>query len=262
MDITKTKQIKDNGHVKELMKLMKANNLPGTEDLAYVIKNVGAMEQQLDIAAKALAEIRQGLAAMLEEGSQDKAALKEIIAALETNNKTLRNLVEDLKGHVVNGCKNAVAAFKEKGLSALCNVADYLKIRPSLENLQDSLAKSITRDDTAIIRIMEISDEYHEAEQNQKNVGRFIVGKDASLEVKPSFKLAKAMEAPYRADNACCMAMRSCASWVISGLDRLENAGRKPPIMETIHNLNKEIAQKQKNAPTVERTRPVTHDER
>jgi antirestriction protein/regulator of replication initiation timing len=242
MDNTKTIPIKENEHVKELMGIMETNNLPGAKDLAYVIKYVGAMEQQLDIAAKELKAMRQELAAMREENSQDKAALKDVISALETNNKTLRNRVEDLKEHIVNGCKNAVAAFKEKGLSALRNVAEYFKIRPSLEALRDSLDKSILRDDTAIIKIEAISAEYHEAGRHLKNVGRFIVGKDAILEAKPSGKLAKAMEAPYRADQACCMAMRSCVSNAIRGLERLENTERKPSIMKQYADAAKEAA--------------------
>jgi len=252
----------ENEHVKELLAIMKANRLSGAEDLLAVIHQVGAMEKQLDAAVNELKTMRRELETMREESHPIKTALQNAVKTLEKNIAVMRERLDELKANIIDGCKNAVTAFKEKGLSALRNIADFFKIKPGLEALHENLNKSIKLDERAIAKIGAVSAEYHEAGRHLKNMGRALVGKEAVSEAKAPGRLAGAIAAPYRAERACLIAARRHIKAAIGAVARLENAERKPPIMETINKLNEQIAQAKKDAPAVERPRPVVHDGR
>jgi len=252
----------ENEYVKELLSIMETNNLSTMKDLLDIIGQVGAMEKQLNAAVNELQSMRRELAEAQVQNHPIKTALQNAVKTMEKNVAVMRERLDELKENIIDGCKNAVAAFKEKGLSALRNIAEFFHLRPGLEALRDNLSKSIKLDDAAMAKIEAVSAEYHEAGRHIKNIGRAIVGKEAIQEAKAPGKLAAAVAAPYRAERACLIAARRHINAAIGAVERLENRERKPPIMETINKLNEQIAQAKKDAPAVERPRPVAHDGR
>ena len=256
MDSIKTSPIMENEHVKELLELMETNNSLGRKDLLAVISQVAAMESHLATMVMELAVMRKELAEARQVNSPTKATMQKVVIAMQSQILELRDKLAELKQDVIDGCKSAIAKCKEKGLSALRNITEYFNIKPRLESMRDILDNSIKQDNKMISRIEAMSVEYHEAERHLKNIGRAFAGKEAIQEIKPVGKLAKAIEAPIKTDRACLLAMRNCINNAIGGLNRLENAERKPPIMETINKLNKQIAQSQRDAPIVERQKP------
>ena len=253
----------ENEHVKELLSIMEANNVPTMKDLLTVLNQVGAMEQQLENAVKELAAMRRDLAEAQAQNHPIKNALQNAVIIMQGQVLDLRDKLAELKQNIIDGCKNAVAAFKEKGLSALRNIADFFKIKPGLEALHENLNKSIKLDERAIAKIGAVSAEYHEAGRHLKNMGRALVGKEAIAAAKAPGRLAAAIAAPYRAERACLVVARRHVTAAIGAVARLEQtAERKPPIMETIQKLNDQIAQAKKDGPAVERPRPVVHDGR
>ena len=260
---TKSPPLMENEHVKELLSIMEANNLSTMKDLLDVIGQVGALERQLDNAVNELGAMRRDLETMRKENHPLKTAMQNAVIIMQDQVIALRERLTSLKQNVIDGCKNAVAAFKEKGISALRNIADFFKLRPGLEALRDNLNKSIKLDEAALAKIEAVSAEYHKAGRHIGNMGRALVGKAAVAEAKAPGKLAAAITAPYRAERSCLIAARRHVNAAINGLTRLEQtAERKPPIMETINKLNEQIAQAKKDAPAVERPRPVTHEGR
>lgn len=146
--------------------------------------------------------------------------------------------------------------FKEKGITALDNIARFFKVKPLLENMRDTLDQSIRQDDKAIAKIEAISTEYHEAGRHLKNIGRALLGKEAAQEAKPPGKLAAAIAAPYRAERSCLSAMKKSVEAAIGNFARLEDRA-KPSIQKTIQTHNEKIAAAQKSAPAPERPRPA-----
>ena len=249
--------IAENEHVWELLSVLESNNMPGAKDLLAVVGQVGAMEKHLADMVKELATLRQELAEAQRQNHPVKTALQNAVKTLEANIAALRERLDTIKQNVIDGCKNALEAFHEKGLSALRNLADFFKLRPGLEAMRDNLDKSIKLDERTIAQIEAVSVKYHEAGRHLQNAGRAIVGKELIQEAKPVGKIAKTFTAAIRADRACCNAMRQCVDKAIGAVARLEKAERKPPIMETIKKLDKEIQQAQKDAPVRDRQRPA-----
>jgi len=252
----------ENEHVKELLSIMEANNVPTVKDLLDIIGQVGAMERQLDNAVNELAAMRRDLAEAQAQNHPVKTALQKAVIVMQAQVLDLRDKLAELKQNVIDGCKNAVAAFKEKGISALRNIADFFHLQPGLEALHENLNKSIKLDERAISKIEAVSAEYHEAGRHLKNMGRAFIGKEAVTEAKAPGRLAGAIAAPYRAERACLVAARRHVTAAIGAVARLENREHKPPVMETINKLNEQIAQAKKAAPVLVRPRPVARDGR
>ena len=252
----------ENEHVKELLAIMAANKLPERKELFAVVNQAVTMEQQLKAMVAELQAIRKELAEAQIKNHPVKNALQNAIISMQQNILELRDALAGLKQNIIEGCKNAVTAFKENGLSALRNVADFFKIRPALEILRDNLDRNIRQDEAAIAKVEAMSTEFHETALHLKNMVRVVAGKEAIREAKPVGKLAKAVEAPYHADRACLTSVRQSVSTAIDALDRLEKTDRKPPILETLKKLNEKIALEKKETPVHDRLRQATQEER
>ncbi len=254
-----SKPITENEYVKELFAILRENNVPSAKDLLAVLQQVGAMERQLDAAVKELAAMRQELQAAQEQNHPTKSTMQKAVISMQGQVLDLRECLILLKQTIIDGCKNALAAFKEKGISALDNVARFFKVRPMLESIRDNLHSNIRSNDKTIAKIESISTEYHEAGRHLKNIGRAMLGKESIQKAQPPGKLATAISAPFRAERSHLADMKKSVEKAIGTMIRIEEraAEKKPSIREAINTHNKKVAQRKKEAPTAERPRPV-----
>ena len=258
-----TVSLLENEHVKELLAILEANNAPDRKDFLAVLNQVGAMEKQLDAAVNELAAMRRELNEARELAHPVKTALQNAVKTLEKNVAVLRGRLDAVKRNVIEGCKNAVDAFREKGISALHNVTRFFKIRPLLEAMRNDLNENIRFDEAAISKIEAVSAEYHEAGRHVKNMARALAGMEFVRDTKSAGRLTRALEAPFKAERSCFVSMKRNVESALSGLASLEKSSeRKPSIRKTMNALNKQITQGKKEAPTAERPRPVVHDGR
>ena len=248
--------ILENEAVKELLALLKENQAQGGKELAAAIGQVAEMEKQLAEAVGELKTMREDLAQM--QNHPLKAALQKSIITLQDRILALRDNLAELKAGVIEGCKKALADFKVRGVAALDNAARFFHIKSGLETMRDNLGQSIGIDQKAIAKIEAVSAEYHETGRHLKNKGRTLTGKEAVQEAKPAGKLAKTIEAPYRAELACLHAMKKSVEKAIDRVSRLEQAAeKKPSILKTMQE------HKEKAQPPQEKAAPaVSHDGR
>ena len=134
--------------VRELLEVMKQHNSPGRGDLLAMCQQIAGLEQQLNSALEELSVMRQELAQARE--SPVKRALQKTVAGLEKVTNGLWGRLDSLKEKVVEGCKKTLAAFRERGVSALAHTAEFLHIRPALEGISRELEKNIVFDDRAL----------------------------------------------------------------------------------------------------------------
>ena len=174
--------IAENEYVRELLALMKANKMPGAKDLAAVIGQVTAMERHMADMVQELATMREELAEAQRQNHPIINALQKAVIALQAQVLEMRERIAVMKLDIVNGCRDALTAVRDKGLSALRNVADFFKLRPALEAVRGNIDKGIREDDRAISMIANISAEYHKAGRAVKNIGRAVVGKETIAE--------------------------------------------------------------------------------
>lgn len=110
---TDSQPIAENEQVKELLALLKDNNTPGYEEFAKLIEHVTGMEQRLSEAAKELKAVRQEMQGLQNHSLKD--ALQKSCKAMETNISVMRHRLSKLKGQIINGCRNILADFRERG---------------------------------------------------------------------------------------------------------------------------------------------------
>ena len=230
--------------------MLKENNYSGAKDLMAALNHVADLEQQLSGAVQELTSMRQELQDM--QKSPLKTALQKPVQKLETKVNTLRQQIDTLKENIIEGCKQALADFKERGTVALDSMARFFHLRQGLEGVQETIKDCLHTDEKALATIAAVSSEYHEAGKHLKNVGRAIVGKDTIQEAKAPGKLAKAISAPYQAERSCMLAMQKSVDKALSSIGRLEQAAeKKPSILKTMKEQNEKIqSEPVREAPT------------
>ena len=215
------------------------------------LNHVEELEKQLSGAVQELSTMRSELQDM--QKSPLKTALQKSVQALEVKVVSLREQIAALKENIIEGCKQALAEFKEHGTAALDGAARFLHLREGLEGMQKTTESCIHTNEQALKTIETVSTEYHEAGKHLKNVGRAILGKEAVQDAKAMGKVAKTIAAPYKAERSCLLAMRGSIQKALSGLERLEQAAeKKPSILKTMQEQNKKIqSEPPREAPAV-----------
>ena len=259
---TSAAPIMSDDNVIELLKIMRDNNAPTMRDFLNVLNQVGAMEKQLEAAVSELAAMRRELAEAQANNHPLKTTLQKAVIAMQSQVLELRDKLAALKDNVINGCKNAIDAFKDKGETALDGIARFFRIKPILESIRNGLEKNIAFDDKAIAKIEAVSTEYHEAGKHMKNVGRAMAGREAITEAKPVGKVARAFEAPIKAERKIYVSMKKSVEAAIGSMIRLEEkaAERKPSIIKTMEETNKKVERERAERPAPARSRRIEHD--
>lgn len=195
---TDSQPIAENEQVKELLALLKDNNTPGYEEFAKLIEHVTGMEQRLLEATEELKAVRQEMQGLQNHSLKD--ALQKSCKAMETNISVMRHRLSKLKGQIINGCRNILADFRERGAVALNGITQFLHVRPVLESIQSAAEKSMQASNRAVARIDAFSTEYHEMGRHLKNMGRTLQGKPAEADAKENGKVARVFKgAKWRA---------------------------------------------------------------
>ncbi len=223
--VTKADQpIADNEQVKELLAILKENNSPSYKEFSQLIGQVSEMEQHLSEALNELKVMRQE---MQEVKSHPlKAVLQKSYRALERNVVALRQRLSDLKGQIVEGCKNILTDFKERGAVVLNGITRFLHLKPALKAVQSATLNSIHASDQAISRIDAFSTEYHKVGQHLKNMGRFLLGKPMETEARENGKVAGAIIMVIRAKRSCISAMKGSTEKALNNLEKLEKTAQ------------------------------------
>ena len=168
---TDSQPIAENEQVKELLALLKDNNTPGYEEFAKLIEHVTGMEQRLLEATEELKAVRQEMQGLQNHSLKD--ALQKSCKAMETNISAMRHRLSELKGQIINGCRNILADFRERGAVALNGITQFLYVRPTLESIQNAAEKSMQASNRAVARIDAFSTEYLRR-QTQKKMERWL----------------------------------------------------------------------------------------
>lgn len=244
--------LNENEHVRELLNILKDNGKDAS-GLTALLGYVNTMESQLNKAVDELQSVRQELGNMREERDHPlRTAMQKAANTMEANITEARSQLEEIKIKIIEGCKQAIAAFKEKGISALNGIANFFRIKPALESMRKNLENGVKKDNAAIDRIEAMSAEYHSAGKHIRNIGRALRGKEPLTDIKPNGKLAKLVEAPFRTEIKSIKSTIKTVDKAIAAVDRLEKAAAaereegKPSAKDTMKGITGEDRPKQK----------------
>jgi len=252
-----------NEHVKELFGILQENN-KDVSGLAVLINHVKDMENFVKNAENKIADMKNQLDTMKEvQNHPIKTALQNTIKALETKVGEIKAQLSELKTNIIQGCKDAVTAFKEKGAAVLDKLASFFKIKSGLQAIKNNVVKNVDNCDKSVAKIEAFAKEYHTAGRHIKNMARVMVGKKPVDTVKESGKFAKIVSAPYKAHKAALNGLKKSVDKAITKLEQLEqkteikreakSAAKKPSLMERLEAGKKKVRQREIEKPPPER---------
>ena len=242
----------ENEYVKELFSILKNNN-KDTNGLTALICHVNGLEAFVKQAEGKIADMKTQLDTIKEiQNHPIKTILQNITKSMEALVVKIKNQVADLKTNIIEGCKNAVAAFKNYGVTALDKLASFFNLKSTFQDISKNIDKYIKHDDNAIAMIATFSKEYHLAGRHIQNMGRALTGKKPIDSVKESGLIAKAISAPYKADRSIMLGMKKAVDKLVARIEKNElnatakreaRASSKPSLKEKL-NENKEHIRK------------------
>lgn len=225
--------IAENEQVKALLALLKENNSAGYEDFAKLIESVTAMESRLSMAVGELEAMREDLQKMQDHSL--KASLQKTSKALEANIASMQQKLSELKGRIIDGCKNILADFKEHGTVALSGITRFLHLKPALDAIRQGAENHQQTSNRAMAKIDAFVSEYHETGKHLKNMRLALMGKEPVQEAKTGGEIARYVKAPYRASRACMGTVKKSAERAMDALDKLEQkAQRRPSVLKAM----------------------------
>jgi uncharacterized protein YukE len=215
--------LSENQYVKELFSILQDNGKDST-GLSALLGHVSEMENFVKRAEDKISDMKSQLDDMKEvQNHPVKTALQNAIKTLENKVTEVKERLGELKSNIAEGCKNAVAAFKEKGSAALDKLASFFHIKSGLQNMNKEINGIIRADDKAVAKIEAFANEYHSAGRALKNMARMVVGKPPIDAKKEAGKLSRAFAAPYKAQKAALTGLKNSIDKAIASLDKLEN---------------------------------------
>ena len=219
--------LRDEPNVLELFNVLKDKKLevPFAE-FNGLLNTVDTLDNQMKSVLGELQGIHKTLMEAQKQRHPVSSAFTTMYQAVKTRAVTLRQQIGTLKQAIVEGAKRALAAFKEKGISALNGIMRFFKIKPILTAIRGNLEGSIKTSENSIAKIDAMATEYHATGAHLRNIGRIFGGKEAIAQ-RENGKLAAALQAPYKAMRKIDMAARKGVASLIAKLNRLEQAADK-----------------------------------
>ena len=247
--------ITENEYVKELFGILKDNG-KDTSGLAALLGHVSEMENFVKRAEDRITEMKSQLDTMKEvQNHPVKNTLKNTIKALESKVAEIKAQISELKNNIIAGCKNAVTAFKSKGISVLRNIASFFHIKSGLQAMKNNIDSSINNCDKVVIKIETFAKEYHSAGRHIKNMARVMVGKEPLDTQKEAGKLAKMVAAPYKAHKSVLNGLKNTIDKAVIKLEQLgqsvdvkrsgQTAVKKPTLMERLEANKEKVKQRE-----------------
>jgi hypothetical protein len=256
----------DNPYVQELFSIMQENGRDST-GLAALLGHVSEMESFVKRAEDKISEMKSQLAEMKEiQNHPVKKALQNAIKTLELKVAEVKERLSELKHNIVEGCKSAVQAFKEKGISALDKLASFFHIKSGVQVLDKSVQQSVSFCDKSVQQIDNFSREYRTASRAVKNIGRLLIGKEPIDAKKEAGILAKSLAAPYKAEKTVLLKISGLAKAMETRLEQLETTAaekranrvrepKEPTLLGELAEAKQLVEQKKLEAPMPERSK-------
>ena len=180
--MTDTKQsTEENDVIKQFMELLDQQNMgEQSQDFMELFRFAAGMQLQLAVMADELQGVRQQLGQLQE--NQPKSFKENLMDKVERLQEKITDLSERLsavKDHLVETAAQAVNAFKEKGKSGMCKIAQkgISSIKPALEDFRERLTETMLDFQKTANQIDSIGDELKQIGNSVSNVGRLLAGK-------------------------------------------------------------------------------------
>jgi cob(I)alamin adenosyltransferase len=263
MQTTTALPLMENEHVKDLLDVLKRCG-KDTSGLTSLINYVGEMEGFVKRMEDTISSMKTQLDSIQDKQNHPlKNYLTNTIARLEKKVASLKEQISKIKSQIVEGCKKALSAFKETGVSALTNLASFFRVKRDMIQYVNNLDYMINANKKTVSKIEAFTNQYHAAGAHIKNMARVAVGKEPLLSKKEAGKLSKAVSTPYLMHNKLLVKLKESTEKGIAGLEKMESKqaekkaerelNKKPSMLEKLAENKARVEQIKRSVPAVDR---------
>jgi hypothetical protein len=255
----------ENPYVRELFVILQDNGRD-TTGLSALLGHVSEMENFVKRAEEKISDMKSQLAEMKDvQNHPVKTALQKAIKTLENTVAVMKERINELKARIVEGCKNAVAAFREKGISALDKLASFFHIKDAFKALDKCAKENVAVCDKSISHTTAYYAEFYKASRAIRNMGRILSGKEPLPPQSETRRLEKAATAPCRAEKAINLKISELASAAAKRLEQLETTAadkrenqvreKQPTLLDEVRDAQRLVEQRKLEMPAPERVK-------
>lgn len=223
--------------VLEQSKLMKER-----QEVESLVNYLDNMENQFGEVLKELKEVKGQLTQIQDKGVKSSAT--RLMEGAENKIEEIGNQLKTVRVNIVKSAKQAVQAFKEKGVGALQKAVEAMKIPSALSRLKEAFRCGKESMNDRADKMAVISSEIHAAKNHAKNAGRIFMGK-AAKEVEPQSMdkgITARIEKAYLACGRGFERMEQEADRAMKKLEKFAEREKKPSVKEELKKLKSEKA--------------------
>lgn len=243
----------------EIMELFQALEGRGLEkerqEVESLVGCLEGMESQFQQVLEELKAVRGQLAQIQDKGI--KAAAVRIVEKAEGKMQEIGSQIAAVKENLLRSAKNAVTAFKERGVDALKKAVSAMRIPSAFSMLKEGFHGGMESMNKNAVKMAVISGEIHDVGEHTKNIGRVLFGRGAK-EPKPH-NPDKGVAAKIKlAFLSCGRAFSHMEQAVENAMQRLEQLEsretKKPSVKAELKRLkNKNAAMPHSSVPAQEK---------
>lgn len=244
--------------IMELFQALEGNGLEKEhQEVESLVSCLEGMESQFHQVLEELKAVRGQLEQIQDKGI--KATAVRIVEKAEGKMQEIGSQIAAVKENLLRSAKNAVTAFKERGVEALKKAVSAMRIPSALSILKEGFHNGMESMNKNAAKMAVISGEIHEAGEHTKNIGRVLFGR-GTKEPKPH-NPDKGITAKIKLAFLSCgrafSNMERATENAMQRLGQLENSEiKKPSVKAELKRLkNKKAPMSQMPVPAQEQAR-------
>ena len=178
MEMQQQTTLREQPEIMELLQTLQVYGLSKEhQEVEHLVSYLEGMEKQFGQISVELKEVHKQLEVMQDKGA--KASAVRIVEKVENKIGQIGRQFHTVKDKLICSAKNAVAEYKEKGISVLAKAVKAMKISSALSYLKNSLGSCSKGLEKDAENIATIRGELHLAKGHMKNIGRTLTGTKA-----------------------------------------------------------------------------------
>lgn len=164
--------------MKELFEILQGNGLKKEQqEVETLVDYLESMGNQFSQMIGELQEMREELEKMQDRGI--RATVSRVLEGAENKTQEIWGKVSMIGKNLIQSAKNALAAFREKGVNALRRAVSAMKIPQVLSAVKNMMHRGAEKMNGKAEKTQMLAQELHKAREHRRNVVRILTGKRA-----------------------------------------------------------------------------------
>lgn len=170
--------LKEQSDIKTLLYVLGSNEMKKEQqEVETLVDYLESMGSQFSQMLEELQAVRKELVKMQDKGV--RTAVSRIAEKAENRTKVIWGRISMIGKNLVRSAKNAVTAFKEKGVDALRKAVSAMKIPQVLSAVKSMMHHGAEKMNGKAEKTQMLAQELHKAKEHRRNVGRLLIGRRA-----------------------------------------------------------------------------------